>query len=338
MFHTEFIEFWKKLKPARERLCAKLAESASPCPDLSKRIVFPDVGALPSLLEAILINVYTPWNHGYWRDLAFEKIFRKARRNNFLGKWLLVREYLTRNIYTEEKSYEFLRKYFTTQDIFGNLLPWMLRLSRCIRVEKERPRTRVRQPRRKRGYDDKGTLLPRHKVHSCWTYSGPNPQKIEYEHRRPQHPKEWLPRTDESVGQLEPTHTTRKGGILDHEETSSSSVRVNRRENSPIRTSKEVPSVFNIIERRHEGEASLIYGLQRIKNTCKGFSPLQRILYLCWLHKKPLLFYGFIPRYFQNEENFSEELKVLVSQRRTLLSEVQTLLKKEISAFHRGSE
>jgi hypothetical protein len=141
------------------------------------------------------------------------------------------------------------------------------------------------------------------------------------------------------VGQFESTHTRKKGGILDHEETTNtSSDRTNRRENYSIRTSEELPSVFNIIERRHEGEASLIYGLQRIKNVCKGFSPLQRILYLCWLHKKPLSFYGFIPRYFQNEENFSEELKELVSRRNALLSEVQSLLKKEISAFPRGSE
>jgi len=247
MSHTEYIQFWSQMKPVREALEKRLAECASPYPHLSARFIFPQGGALVSLLEAILINVYSTWNHGYWRDLALEKIFQRARNANFQGNWMLVKEYLQDIQNTEEKAFLFLRKHFHPRDIFGNLVPLMKRLSRCIRVGTPAP-PRVRKPQRKRGYDDKGTLRLSHKWLPEQVHSGPNPDRLFEEHRRPTHPKEWVPKAKVSREQWEPDRVQEE--VCHVEENSDTTPNsTTRREDGPARKTE---TILKISDRRPE--------------------------------------------------------------------------------------
>lgn len=247
MIHHEYIQFWKQMKPVRETLEKRLAECASPCLHLSARFIFPQGGAMVSLLEAILINVYSEWNHGYWRDLALEMIFRKAQHAKFQGKWILVKEYLQEIQNTEEKAYRFLRKYFHTREIFGNLVPLMKRLSKCIRVGTPAP-PRVRKSQRKRGYDDKGTLRPSHKWLPDRIHSGPNPEKTYEEHRRPQHPSEWYPGVKVSREQWEPDRVLEEVCSFEKKPNTASNS-TNRRKDGPARKTE---TFLEVSDRRSE--------------------------------------------------------------------------------------
>jgi hypothetical protein len=198
--HAAFIQFWIQMEPVRERLHERFAECASPCPDLSERIYMPDEGSLNTLLEVLMVAMYTDVQQGYLRDHLYERVMRKVNRFNSQGRWDLVRQVLQIPLYSEEKTFTFLAKYFSYSDIFGNLVPAMHRLSRAIRIVKWRPSTKVRRSQRKRGYDDKGTLLLPHEVHSAWRHSGPNPERVLHVHRPPQHPKEWFKGVNESGG------------------------------------------------------------------------------------------------------------------------------------------
>lgn len=238
--HLQFIQFWRQMKTPRTKLCEKFAECASSQSHLSKRIGFPDVGALDSLLLAIMINVYTEWNQGYWRDLALEKLYKKAKAHNFQGHWNTLREYLEGIQMTEEKAFYFLCKHFSTRDIFGNLIPQALRLSRAIRIKESSVLRPYKRPLRKRGYDDKGTLLLPHQIHSAWEFSGPNPEKEEMEHQRPRHPKEWFPKEQSRGERWEPERVRKEADCCVQKDSNRTSDQNDRREDESSQPTETV--------------------------------------------------------------------------------------------------
>jgi hypothetical protein len=203
--------------------------------------------------------------------------------------------YLQRTIYSEEKTYSFLREFFSPEDIFGNLVPLMKRLVRGIKVREPRPPRRVRKPQRKRGYDDKGSLLLPHEVHSDWSYSGPNPERIREEHRRPSHPYEWLPKGEESGGSKGSKPHPKTGGILSHEGTTNRVVDTSDRgEDGTLATSSFVPEKFDLRERLHEGYASFTWALIQGKISLKDCS-YKLVYYLYWIQGKEWYHYGEVP-------------------------------------------
>ena len=312
MTHQDFVRFWILLKEPRERLDEKFAELTSPCPVLSKRISVPTESAYDSLIYVILVKLYTPLRTEYFKGLFFEHIMRTAQNNHFSGKWQIVKEILQTNILTEEKMFWLLSKYFSKEDLFGNLVPAMIRLSKAIHIRKLQNNRPVRKPRRKRGYDDKGSLLPQHQKHSAWTFKGPNPIKEpEEEIWRPLLSQEWLVGTKESGGSGGNQTLPKKERIDQHEKpsdrTSNSSA---RGENRSSTQTERVPQKFNRRERFYQVVGSYCLAVRN-----KRIELWELYLYSLMLENKDLSNYGKYPsRLKKLRESLTSEQHSLLNQ------------------------
>lgn len=319
MSHLAFLQYWNQMKPVSAKLSERFAECASSSPDLSKRIYMPDEDALGTLLEVILIISYLDVRLGFYKDAKFEQIERSVKKHASQGQWALVEELLRGNYYTEEKCFRFLLRNFSKEDIFGNLVPRMKRLARGIKVVKPKVNTRVHKPRRKRGYDDKGTLLLPHEVHAAWESEGPNPEKPSWERRLPQHPYEWLPRTNES-GSANGLYYSSGGG--DHGEKSAdrTSNRTNRRED---RASQEPKRFLEILDRKERDQIILCSYLQA--HNLK-ISELKLKIYKLWILWQPQTSYGKVPPYYKDSKFLSGLKAVQRSQSGPSIDNLSNLL------------
>jgi hypothetical protein len=92
-----------------------------------------------------------------------------------------VQEILQLKPTTFATIFKYIEENMSPDDIFGNLVPTVNRIKNSIQIHSKRPkRYRVRYPKRKRGYTDKGTLRFPHEIHQDWTFSGPNPEREDY--------------------------------------------------------------------------------------------------------------------------------------------------------------
>lgn len=93
------------------------------------------------------------------KDAIYRRIAHCSSRANHEGEWLKVDEALRLNL-IPAKQLQLLMDDRSEDDFFGNDLPRMIKMLRRIKVSnpyltKDR---RVKVPKRKRGYDDKGHL------------------------------------------------------------------------------------------------------------------------------------------------------------------------------------
>lgn len=97
----------------------------------------------------------------FWQTDKEVNFFRNlCYRYNYSGRWRTFQEILERAATAEEfdqVAIEILGKF----TFYGNLKPLMELFSRTI-TEVKPKNSRPRKPRRKRGYDDKGSLRPYH--------------------------------------------------------------------------------------------------------------------------------------------------------------------------------
>lgn len=289
MNHEEFIQFWKQMKPVASELDERFAELTSSCPDLSLRFSTPDGRSYNYLCYVILIKLYAPLKTEYFKSIYFEHVQRTARTNQFSGKWKLIEEILTKPIFTEEKMFYLLRKHFSKEDIFGNLVPALRRCSKAIHIRKFKDNRPVRKPRRKRGYDDKGSLLLPHQKHSAWTFKGPNPEKEPLEDIfYPLTSREWINGTKESGGSGgNNAHPTKKEDDQFEKSSNSTSDPSNRGQNRKTSTSEELPRKFSL-SRPSELEASFFSFVTKNRNLETKFHTWELYLYKLMMSGKEI--------------------------------------------------
>ena len=135
-----------------------IAESQSPQSDLPFSVYHPKtafqfIAAYGALLHRA--------KEAYWKTDKEVNYFRNlCYRYNYNGRWRTFQEILERTTTAEEfdqVAIEILGKF----TFYGNLRPLMELYNRTIKEEKPK-NSRPRKPKRKRGYDDKGSLRPYH--------------------------------------------------------------------------------------------------------------------------------------------------------------------------------
>jgi len=97
------------------------------------------------------------------------KIAKMASNYRLEGDWKLVGEILQRTVSLDiHSTWSIIAKTMTTNVWFGNFLPLMLEAVKALRLRTiyssvTTDKRKVQYPKRKRGYDDKGSMTPSHK-------------------------------------------------------------------------------------------------------------------------------------------------------------------------------
>lgn len=155
----------------------RIAEETSPCSDLPLEAKVPVNNALEAIAVIYAVSFVIPERDGYYKMTIFDKIAKMAMNHNYEGRWEIVQQLLeTTNLpyNVGQKLFE----HFSPSDIYGNLNRLIKRKATEITLTKPRTRTtRVKYPKRKRGYDDKGSLRPLHRWLPSQVHLGPNPER-----------------------------------------------------------------------------------------------------------------------------------------------------------------
>jgi hypothetical protein len=123
-----------------------------------------------------------------------EKLANTAYKNNYQGKWELLQELLEQSPHYLGIIAKTVTSNFSSEDIYGNLIPLMKKMCKLMKLRRKRnKRIRIRKPQRKRGYNDKGSCRFSHEIHQAWTFTGPNPERLDKRHRisAPTRPQFW---------------------------------------------------------------------------------------------------------------------------------------------------
>lgn len=172
----------------------KIAENASSYSTSPNRVSVPVESALEAIATIFAVSAIFPERAGFLKMDILEKIARIARNYQYEGKWSLVQELLeTKNIPYYLSLV--LCEHFSPEDLFGNLAPLVRKKALQIKFRKyQTQKPRVRYPKRKRGYDDKGSLRPSHLWLPKDVHLGPNPEREDRTHRisYPRNKAYWL--------------------------------------------------------------------------------------------------------------------------------------------------
>ena len=152
----------------------KFSARTSPCSAIPSwyRVseeMLPDARSCLALLVAL---EFSPGTGDYYRIENLRKhVAQKAKRFSYQGQWSIVKSYLeTVRPQVLRDSLMFLLNIMSLDDFFGNFIPLLKKFWRKLEVQVQSERAswqlpRVRYPKRKRGYDDKGSRSPAHKNH-----------------------------------------------------------------------------------------------------------------------------------------------------------------------------
>jgi hypothetical protein len=162
-FNKVFLETWDSIGD----LSRKIAAEASSCPDSPKELWVSDEflrTAKDALALLCVMPLCIPSTRNYFLIQNLRShLARMASNYRLEGNWFLVKQLLEQDtglqVYGNWKT---VLANMTSQDWFGNFVPRLWRAIKALRwrtvyssvVTDNRP---VRRPRRKRGYDDKGS-------------------------------------------------------------------------------------------------------------------------------------------------------------------------------------
>lgn len=152
----------------------KVAEETSLLPDIPTHFALRGtsiVDATEALATLVALDVATPSTRNYHKvESIRQHIARMATNYSCEGKWKHIKDYL-QNVrpFVIKDVIEYIMTTMSEQDYFGNFLYQVRQQIRKIKVVKtynsvyldSRP---VKQVIRKRGYNDKGSLQPQHKL------------------------------------------------------------------------------------------------------------------------------------------------------------------------------
>lgn len=188
--------------PERERWIADTLSPYSANLELTKlKMVGLPNDARSCLAYLLAVYIDLPAEYDYLRSLVLNKIVRAAFSQKFEGKWFILKE-----VYDlpEDEPFDFtsifhevLLRNFSENEIFGNILPAVVRYLRFFRKMQnwlpyvtDKHRSKIKKKVRKRGYDDKGATILYNQSGAGtsvknWQYTGPNPEKDYYLERFP---------------------------------------------------------------------------------------------------------------------------------------------------------
>jgi hypothetical protein len=196
MTHFNYSEFGKVLVKnfslPRMKWIAELTSSSSDSP--IRNFSLKTQGSIEEIAALLAISYVTDERDGFARKQYLEKVAQKGARYNWEGNWKIVKEIIFNKVFTPHTVIQNLLKYYSTNTIFGNLIPIARRLMRTFRIYDPylQPKGKVKKTQRKRGYDDKGSLRPTHKWRETHYWSGPNPEKVEHGLEIKPHSAGWL--------------------------------------------------------------------------------------------------------------------------------------------------
>lgn len=177
------IEFINKINSESLRsTMLKLAEYTSSYPDLS--IEIPTSSAYETKAAIFVVTLLTEGRKQYFRYKFFERVAQKCFIYGYEGQWREVQEILEIKALTPRDIIKHFENTMSKEDIFGNMIPTINKVLNRVKIVGINPlkKTKVRRPKRKRGYDDKGTLRLSHEKHDFWEYSGMNPEREDRRH------------------------------------------------------------------------------------------------------------------------------------------------------------
>lgn len=156
-----------------------IAENTSSYSNIPLEVHYTVTTAWEAIASLVCLGFSASERHGFLRLGWIEKMANKANFYNREGKWEVVAQLCELNLLLPAYIKDVLFRHFSSQTIFGNLIPLCGRISKTCKVRKyyRHKRTRVRYPKRKRGYDDKGSLRPNHLWLPTDVHIGPNPEK-----------------------------------------------------------------------------------------------------------------------------------------------------------------
>lgn len=161
---------WNKIRENVMKFSARTSPcSASPSWYIITEEALPDARSCLALLVAL---EFSPGTGDYYRIENLRKhVALKAKRFSYQGHWRTVKSYLeTVRPQVLRDSLMFLKDIMSLDDLFGNFVPLLKKIWNKLEVQELTTRNpwnlpRVRYPKRKRGYDDKGSRSPAHKNH-----------------------------------------------------------------------------------------------------------------------------------------------------------------------------
>lgn len=161
---------WNKI---RENVM-KFSARTSPCSALPTEYTIPGqfLSCSGNALATLVALEFIKGVRDYYRvENLREQIARTARKYNYQGGWNQIKEYLEEvRPFVIRDSLLFVISKMSRDDYFGNFLPLLKKTFQLLKVREVRPAhawelPRVRKPRRKRGYDDKGSRRLAHTFH-----------------------------------------------------------------------------------------------------------------------------------------------------------------------------
>jgi len=194
-------ELWKKIGTAVLQGCKRIAENMSEYPDPSDLylISYPANSALDVLVDIWALEYLLPGTRTRFQTYdQRERASRLVRSHRRQGNWKVVGELILQPQGTYFLETVLLRN-FSPEDIFGNLVPRLLRRIASFRpvskkkLEQRSQQRYVKAKVRRRGYSDHGTLRPSHRWMPDNAYAEPEtPREPEVPFRPPRR-FEWLP-------------------------------------------------------------------------------------------------------------------------------------------------
>lgn len=150
-----------------EYISVKIAEKAPPdsdsplCVNCHYESAYEAIGAL--IATRLIVHE---------RDnLSLEPFLRRVANDcyhhNYQGNWEVVQDILSTKPFNLVFMLKTIYNNFTEEEFWGNIVKFIRNAFRGIKWYPmySYKKRRVRRPKRKRGYDDKGFLRPKHKMH-----------------------------------------------------------------------------------------------------------------------------------------------------------------------------
>lgn len=145
-----------------------IAELPSSCSDISDRTLTGKIFSARQAMCLIFISLYFP----YWEtDRLIKSIAHKAYQCNYNGYWAVVQKFIEQkeifslNDSVPIKFFELYLEEHSTNVLFGSLRMEVKKYIKLLRLTSSQNLSKVNRPKRKRGYDDKGSLRRAHEFH-----------------------------------------------------------------------------------------------------------------------------------------------------------------------------
>lgn len=180
----------------KDPLTRRIAENTSRYSSNPSKIKVSVHSAQEAIACILALVCITPERGGFIRENLLRELHRMAENYNYEGKWEIVRILSELQTLTPYVVMSVISEYFSKEDFYGNLSKLSLELIKRMEVVDyyKYHEHKVKYPKRKRGYHDKGSLRSPEKWLPKDVWLGMNPEKESREKYvyRPRNPYYWL--------------------------------------------------------------------------------------------------------------------------------------------------